>query len=333
MRKHLLIVTLGFAIGILFYAFHNFKEQPNFLEVFLNGFLGIGISYTFHFINQFLNKSIDWKKQTGLRLLLGIVIHLIVGTGIVYLSLRTYEQIYPSYSFFSNKEEMAFVKMLVLLFSVVLVYNIIYFAFYSYQQYVKGQLLESKIRRWQTELQLKALKSQLSPHFLFNCLNALSTLVTKDVNAAERFIRSLAKSYDYTLSNYQNTLVQVSEELEFVKSYYFLMKTRFQESIALEIDIPESILHTRIPPMTLQMLVENAMKHNVADIENELKIRIIGDKGFLEVTNNITKKRKGVQSTQIGLQNIESRYQLLANKPILVEDINSQFRVKIPILS
>ncbi|PRX54824.1 sensor histidine kinase [Flagellimonas meridianipacifica] len=333
MRKHLLIVILGFAIGVLFYAFHTFRERPGILEIFLNGCLGIGVSYAFHGANQFLNKVIDWKRQTGLRLLLGIVIHSILGVGLVYLGLKGYEQMYPAYSFFSIEEEMVFVKMVVLLFCVILVYNIIYFAFYSYQQYVKGQLLESKMKRRQTELQLKALKSQLSPHFLFNCLNALSTLVTKDIKSAEKFIRSLAKSYDYTLRTYQNTLVGVSEELEFVESYFFLIQTRFQEKIVLEVNLPKPILHTKIPPLTLQMLVENAVKHNVADTENELQIQITSNQGFLEVTNNITKKRKGFKSTQIGLKNIQSRYQLLVNKPIAVNDTAEEFKVKVPILS
>lgn len=332
MRKHVPLIVLGFAVGVLFYAFHNFKENPSILEIFLNGFLGITISYVFHAVNQFLNRTMNWKRRTGIRLLLGILIHLLSGMGIVYLGLRTYELIYPGYSFFTQGEEMVVLKLGILLFCVVLIYNIVYFAFYSYQQYVRGQLLESRLSREQTELQLKALKSQLSPHFLFNCLNALSSLVAKDIEAAEQFIRSLAKSYQYTLRTYQTTLVKVSEELEFVTSYYFLMKTRFQEQIVLDIRVDPSLLESKVPPMTLQMLVENAIKHNVANTENELHIQIRSTQGFLEVVNNITKKRSGVKSTAIGLNNIESRYKLLTKTPMMVKAGDSDFNVKVPLL-
>ncbi|WP_435625760.1 sensor histidine kinase [Flagellimonas sp.] len=332
MRKHLLIVVLGFTLGALFYVYHNVNEHINFWGVLLNGSLGIGICYVFDVVNRFLNKAIDWKKYTGIRLLTGVLVHMILGMGILYLGLKSYEFIDSNRSFFSNRDEMVFVKMGVLLFCVVLVYNIIYFAFYSYQQYVHGQLLTSQISRRQTGLQLAALKSQLSPHFLFNCLNALSSLIPKDIESAEKFIRSLASSYNYPLATYKNTLVKVSEEMEFVRSYFFLMKTRFQEQITLVSDIPQSVLDTKIPPLTLQMLVENAMKHNTADSGNPLQIEIKVENDFLEVTNNITKKRTNVASTKIGLSNIEARYQLLAKKGVVIQKGSADFRVKLPIL-
>ncbi|MEM9075919.1 MAG: histidine kinase [Bacteroidota bacterium] len=332
MRKHLFIIISGFTLGVLFYVYHTFKQEITLLEIVLNGCLGVAVNYVFHAINKFLDRMVSWKRQTGLRLLLGILIHLLFGMGLIYLALSLYEFLYSGYDFFFNNEEMILLKMGILLFCVVLIYNIIYFAFYSYQQYAKGQLLESQMLRKQTELQLKALKSQLSPHFLFNCLNVLSSLVTKDVEVAEAFIRSLAKSYSFTLKTYQSTLVKVAEELEFVKSYYFLVKTRFQEQITLDIDISEHIMETQVPPMTLQMLVENAIKHNVADVGQELKIQIRVSDGFLEVVNNITKKRAGISSTKIGLHNIKSRYQLLTKTQIIVEGESTDFSVKIPIL-
>ncbi len=332
MRKHLTLILLGFAVGVLFYAFHNFKEQLNPWEIALNGVLGIAISYVFHWSNQFLNKVVNWRAQTGIRLLLGIIVHLFSGMTLVFFTLKTYQFIYPKYDFFSGSGRMVFLKMGVVMFFIVLLYNIIYFTFFSYQQYVKGQILESRIKRRQTELQLRALKSQLSPHFLFNCLNVLSSLVIKDTNAAENFIRSLAKSYDYTIKTYQNTLVNVAEELEFVTSYYYLMKTRFQQHIVLDINISDSSKQSKIPPLTLQMLVENAIKHNIADADRILKIEIRDEGGHMEVSNNISNARKGTKSTKVGLQNIASRYELLVNGKIIVDSSQSIFSVKLPLL-
>lgn len=331
MRKHLFLIVLGFAVGILFYAFHKFKGIPNVWEIFLNGALGVAISYIFDWTNLFLNRTIHWKRQTGLRLFMGIFVHLIAGLAIVFIALKLYGIFYPTYDFFASRGEMVFLKITVLFFCVVLIYNIIYFAYYSYQYYIKGQLMESQLQREQTELQLTALKSQLSPHFLFNCLNALSALVTKDVNAAEQFIRSLATSYQYTLKTYRIPLVEVAEELKFTRSYYFLMKTRFQGQISLDVDVPEPFLGSKIPPMTLQMLVENAIKHNVSDTENQLMIRIRYQAGFLEVANTITKPRLSAKSTHIGLHNIKSRYKLLIKKPITVQHGTSDFSVKLPV--
>ncbi len=332
MGRNLFLISLGFVVGILFYSFHNFSGKPSFWELMLNGFLGITISYVFHFCNLFLNKTIRWKQQTGLRLLSGILMHLILGFGIVLLGLKGYEILYSSYNFFSDEGSNVLLKIGILLFCTILIYNIIYMVFYSYQQYTKGQVMEVQFKRKQTELQLRALKSQLSPHFLFNSLNTVSSLFQKNIKKAEVFIRSLAKSYQYTLKTYKETLVTIEEELAFVDSYCFLIKTRFGDHLALELELTNKELKSKIPPLTLQMLVENAVKHNIVNEGNQLKIQIKPTNGFLEVRNNKTVKRPETKSLKIGLKNIISRYELLVNKPVKIEDYED-FTVKLPLIT
>ncbi len=331
MRRNLLLILLGFVVGVFFYSFHNFGGMPSFWELLLNGALGVGISFAFHFCNLFLNKTIRWKKQTGLRLLSGIILHMILGYGIILLGLKGYELLYDGYNFFSNDNNTILVEMAVLLFCTVLIYNIIYMLFYSYRLYAVGQVREVRFRRKQTELQLKALKSQLSPHFLFNSLNTLSSLFQKDVYKAELFIRSLAKSYQYTLKAYQDMLVTVDEELIFVESYCYLVRTRFGDHLKLELELSDDERKSKIPPLTLQMLVENAVKHNIVDKEHPLTVSIKPNKDFLDVTNNKTKKRPETKSLKIGLKNIISRYNLLVSKTVKVIDA-ADFTVKLPII-
>ncbi|WP_165395215.1 sensor histidine kinase [Flagellimonas allohymeniacidonis] len=331
MRKHLVLISLGFVVGLLFYGFHSLGGSPLSVEILLNGFLGIGVSYAFHFINQFLNRYIKWRRQTGLRLLAGIVLHSVVGWSMVYMALKIYGLVNSNYNFFFDPEGSMQLKIVILLFCVVLIYNIIYFAFYSYQQYDKGQVMEVQLKWKQTELQLAALKSQLSPHFLFNCLNTLSSLFQKDIAKAEAFIRSLAKSYGYTLRSYEDKLVSVEEEMNFVQSYCFLMQTRFQEQIFLSNQLPNKLMTSKVPPLTLQMLVENAIKHNVTSENTPLNIQIKHQEGAIWVVNNKTKARPNTKSLNIGLGNITSRYKLLANETVQIAD-ESNFIVKLPVL-
>ncbi|SNY99988.1 sensor histidine kinase [Flagellimonas pacifica] len=331
MGRNLFLIVLGFTVGALFYSFHNFSGKPSFWELILNGVLGVLVSYAFHFCNLFLNKTVRWKQQTGFRLLLGIVCHMLIGFGIVFLGLRGYELLYPEHTFFSISGNNTSLKIGILLVCTILIYNIIYFVFYSYRQYTVGQIKEVQYKRKQTELQLNALKSQLSPHFLFNSLNTLSSLFRKDVKKAEEFIRSLAKSYQYTLKTYSEVLVTLEDELDFVHSYCFMVQTRFGNHFSLDLQLSDEELKNKIPPLTLQMLVENAVKHNVLDAKNPLKVYIKTYNGFLEVSNNKTKSPSGVKSLKIGLKNIVSRYELLANKQVKI--INGEdFTVQLPII-
>ncbi|MEO1487693.1 MAG: histidine kinase [Bacteroidota bacterium] len=326
MTRHLRIVLTGFAVGMFFCYFLSFEGAFHWRDILLSGLAGVLISYLFHGINLLLNRWIGWKQRTGIRLLLGMLAHTAAGMGLVVLLMEGYQ----NYLGGETPSHM-FLKIGVLLFCVVLLYNVIYFTFYSYQLYAKGQLEKVRLEREQTALQLRALKSQLSPHFLFNCLNTLSALIRTDVQNAEVFIRALAKSYRYPLRSYRQTLVPLKEELEFAKAYFFLMKTRFQEDIQFNVTVDEKYLESKTAPLTVQMLVENALKHNRTDVDTPLAIEINSDETHLTVSNTKTRPRANVTSTHIGLKNIDMRYYLLSGKHIEVEN-EQRFSVKLPLL-
>jgi len=284
-----------------------------------------------HFFNDKFNSLISWKIHTGFRLLSGILSNIVLIFTSIYTALFAYFYVQNSQTDFAEHYQNTLLKLLILIFFISLVYNVIYFAIHSYNQYVKGQIAKLQLERQQTELQLAALKSQLSPHFLFNNINTVSALLFKDVTKAEHFIRELAKSYLYTLNKYDDRWVNLKEELEFVKAYYFLMKTRFKERITLNISIPSEILNTQIPPLTLQMLVENSVKHNQLSASEKLLIHITYENKSIVIANNKTEKPKHIDSFGIGLNNIKSRYKLLANRSIEIVD-QANFIVKLPVV-
>ncbi|MEM6629350.1 MAG: histidine kinase [Bacteroidota bacterium] len=335
MQKHVLIPTIGMALAFLLYTYLAYsREIPSggMLDYTWVGICGILVSYSIYGLTQLLDQLIPWQKAPGTRFSSGIFVHSIVAIFLTNLLAYTLVKIRNPIESVFEAYPNVFIKLAILIFVCVLLYSVIYFAIYSLNHFTKGQILQVKSERKQIDLQLIALKAQLSPHFLFNSLNTISSLMNKDVQKAESFVRMLAKSYQYTLSTYEQKWVSLREELDFVYSYQYLLKTRFEDHLAFSIDIPEEKLDQKIPPLTLQMLVENAVKHNQLLAENPLHIKIGIDDVWLWVSNNKTQAPKGVPSFKIGLKNIRSRYKLLTGKDIHVENEDT-FTVKLPVIS
>lgn len=194
------------------------------------------------------------------------------------------------------------------------------------------------LARVSVELQLAVLKSQLDPHFLFNSLNTLASMID-DNEPASAYLNQLADVYRYVLVNRKKNLVSLDEEMRFSNAYIYLNKTRFRENLQVEKQIIPATLGRRIAPLSLQLLVENAIKHNVVSKEHPLVIKILEDgSDYLVVANNVQAKtilRSGGrdESTRIGLQNFRERYRLLTNQSIDITSDASQFRVRIPLLA
>jgi LytS/YehU family sensor histidine kinase len=176
------------------------------------------------------------------------------------------------------------------------------------------------------------LKSQLSPHYLFNSLNTISSLIYNDPQTAEQFIRRLAITYQYILATRHKKYVLLLDEIEFVQSYYYLLRIRFQQSLTLEINLPNSVMNSPIPPLTLQLLVENAVKHNTISPDKPLFIYISAvDNMELKVMNTKNDSAQSSASFRIGLENIRKRYQFFTNKKIDVKD-DEKFVVSLPVI-
>lgn len=195
-------------------------------------------------------------------------------------------------------------------------------------------LLENEsLRREALQSQYESLKNQLSPHFLFNSLTALKILIRETPETAQDYVNSLSNALRYTLQSNEKQLVTLSEEMEFMESYLFLIRMRFSTNLNIRTEISESLLSYRIPPLTIQTLVENAIKHNEISKRNPLGINIMTTiNETLVVTNEIQKKLSAEEGTGIGLVNLSKQFQLLIGREITVSRENNIFSVEVPLI-
>lgn len=203
-------------------------------------------------------------------------------------------------------------------------------AFYEKWKKVTDEAEQLKKENLQT--QLESLKAQVNPHFLFNSLNSLSSLISEDAGKAEKFLDEMCKVYRYLLRNNEDDLAPLWVEMQFIQSYYHLLKTRYGDSLQLEVDIPDELVWYRIPSLTLQMLIENAVKHNVMQKDQPLRILIgITDGPRLIVSNNLQRKKR-ISSNKVGLNNIVNKYKLLKQEDIVVHETDKEFAILVPLI-
>jgi LytS/YehU family sensor histidine kinase len=179
---------------------------------------------------------------------------------------------------------------------------------------------------------VKNLKQHLNPHFLFNSLTSLSSLIRVDQHQAGDFLEKMSKVYRYILKNRDNETVALSEELKFVSLYIQLQKTRFEKGLQVNVNVDEEYEHRKIAPVTLQNLVENAIKHNIADAGSPLTIDLFTEDGYLVVRNNLQRKQFVETSNKQGLFNMESLYHYLSARPMIIAEDKNYFTVKIPLI-
>ncbi|MDA3891667.1 MAG: sensor histidine kinase [Salinivirgaceae bacterium] len=202
---------------------------------------------------------------------------------------------------------------------------------YYYRNLQEEKILNEQLKKENIQSKYEVLKNQIDPHFFFNSLSVLTTLVYKDADLSAEYVTQLSKMYRYMLDKDNNSLVELEKELKFLDSYIFLMNIRFKDRISFKIELSEaSKTNSYIPPNTLQMLVENAIKHNKFSSENPLNISISEDENNFIITNNLDSKVNIGESSGIGLENIKLRYELLANKKIEINKDKDSFTVVLP---
>lgn len=190
-----------------------------------------------------------------------------------------------------------------------------------------------QLKKVNLQSQLEGLKGQVNPHFLFNSLNSLSSLISEDPDQAEKFLDEMSKVYRYLLRNNEDGLTTLDREMQFIQSYFHLLKTRYGDGLELETIIDDRYYEYQLPPLTLQMLVENAVKHNMILRDSPLKILIMTtNSGRLVVSNNLQRKDRMVSSNKVGLTNIVNKYRLMRQEEISVRDDSKEFSVVIPLI-
>lgn len=207
------------------------------------------------------------------------------------------------------------------------------YSWISYARFSKNTIQHLRNERAKEELQYKLLRSQLTPHFLFNSFNTASNLIASHPEQAEDYIRKLAFNFKHLVKNGIQALNTLEKELEIVENYMHLMKVRYGEKVILEQRIKQEVVQNCIPSLAIQLLVENALKHNVASLDNPLKILITADQKQVVVTNTITRAPGQIHSTGIGLKNLTGRYSLYGNKLPTLHRSEHCFYVNLPYIS
>jgi LytS/YehU family sensor histidine kinase len=211
----------------------------------------------------------------------------------------------------------------------------IYEARYFFGQWLAEKRASEELRRAKLEMQLSSLKNQVQPHFLFNSLNTLQALVKANENPkAMQFIGDLAQVYRYLLQSNEHPLISLEDELAFTHAYLNLLKTRFDEGLRLDVAIDPAYRSYRLPPLTLQLLVENAVKHNIVSASRPLTIRIHSNGNHtLVIENNVQRRpRSDVASDKKGLLTISQKYRLLGQPDVDIYETEQTFTVKVPLV-
>lgn len=216
----------------------------------------------------------------------------------------------------------------------IVVFTLIYEILFLNKERELDSKIVDQLDRERSQAELEALRNELDPHFIFNSLNTLNHLIMNNAHQAYLFNNKLAQVYKYFLINKHNELISLDDELEFIDSYFFLLKIRHDDKLNLKTELKNNGNGNVImlPPFALQLLLENAIKHNDFNHENPLYIRIIMNNEYLKVSNNVKPKPYLVSSTGIGLRNLSARYRILCNKDIIIENTDKDFTVKLPLI-
>ncbi len=332
-------ILATFIVGIIVFIISNSLfggfQDKNMHELLVNFAHNELYSFVLSFSNiaffDFMERQ-KWKESEKVkRFVIGVVGSIVITlTGLFIL--RALTGVYledQTFSEFLSKEKWNYYSFgLWITLSVVITFHAIYFYKKSQEKKVK----ESQIVAKTETAKFESLKSQLDPHFLFNSLNVLTSLISENPNQAEKFTTKLSKIYRYVLEQKDKDLTSVEEELNFAKSYMQLLEMRFEDAVKFKVQdgIDEETL--KIVPLSLQLLLENAVKHNVITSSQPLEINIYLEEGYLIVENNINPKASLGKSTKVGLKNIKQRYALVTSKGVEITTLNKVFRVKLPLL-
>lgn len=343
MQKYIHLVSISSLTGLLICTYLVYSETGEVVDVryhyqvlLLTLLAANLIGFALYFCGRYLNRILPWRQAVTLRLLTGMIASLVISVLITGLMLWIYVKTTAETNISENNLWLEYheliIKLGLILFLTIVIYVLADFLWYSYNQYAKTQIESVRIKGEQLRLQFEALKSQLSPHYLFNCLNTISSLVHHDPKSAETFVRRLAETYQYVLSTNDMTLIELHKEIEFVNAYSYLLKTRFVHGLQVEIDLPKKVLESRLPPLTLQLLVENAVKHNNITEASPLMVRIYSKSDHsLSVSNSKKEGGETKESFRLGVENIQKRYSFFTPKPVRITDLD-QFEVELPLI-
>ncbi|MHC1777240.1 MAG: sensor histidine kinase [Lentimicrobium sp.] len=340
--KRLFFLLLGLAIGIqLIVITYNHLTGYYILSGYLHFFLrlirGIILSlagafliaYPDLFLIRYFNRYAPWGKRIAMRLVLQISFAVLIA-GLVSLAVT-----FTAHSITAYQEELSGVLVNnALIFAAV---NIMMMAVLEgwiyYVESKRATHVAEMLKEELSQIRFEVLKSQINPHFMFNSLNVLSGLINKDTVKAQQFIDEFSQVYRYVLETIEQPVTSLGKELDFMQSYLFLQQIRYGENLTFTVNIPAGLLEKVMPPLSLQVVLENAIKHNIVNEAKPLRIEIYGEGHFLVVKNNLQPKISAPVSTGLGLKNLVKRYALITSDEPVFSIETGYYIARLPLIN
>jgi two-component system, LytTR family, sensor kinase len=326
------IPFLSFIIPIIFFNC-RFTRAPYltwnkyFVTLGITAFIWMGCRYLMVYYRKKYPHFNDVRKRI---LTQSIVIFVFTVTSNILLG-KLFEDVFRDEAVLKTAMDMFIYSNMAVLFATVTVMAIYESIFFMHQLRHSVEETET-LKRENLNAQLEALRTQVNPHFLFNNLNTLVSLIPENPTHAVDFVQQLSKVYRHILEVKDAKSISLKEELEVLQAYAFLLKTRFGNNLKVNIDIAPEKINRKIVPLSLQLLMENAIKHNIVSSTRPLQINIFAENGSLIINNNLQMKNQITESTGIGLDNIRNRYKLLGDKEVKVTATATNFTVSIPLI-
>jgi len=334
-----LLVVISVSIQIIIISYNHFSgyyhisTAGNFLirlsySSVLTLFAAFLIAYPDLYIIGWLNKVAPWKSKVGLRIMLQMLTTILLAISVAVF-ITTVAQLIDPY-------EESYVRVLIVNVLITIVINIFMMIMLEAWIYFnENERSEAELQQLQKELstiKFEVLKSQINPHFMFNSLNVLSGLIDTDVEKAQDFIDEFAMVYRYVLETIEKQVVSIEEEIGFLRSYMFLQKIRYGESLSYDINVASECLKMLVPPLSLQTVVENAIKHNTISNSEKLSINIYADREQLLVENSLNPKISHSFSTGLGQVNLVKRYAMLGKEKPAFTMKKDSYLAKLPLI-
>jgi two-component system LytT family sensor kinase len=316
-------IILGVMSSVPQLASHHFKLS----EAIVNAGITSAFSVSMWYFNIYMLSKKNEKRQgqqiSYYKLLNSMLFGLVLMLALAYI-----QQLILSHIDFGPTMLMVEVRGILI--------NLIFYMFLNLlQQNYENQYVNMELERFRNDnlsAQYDLLKQQVNPHFLFNSLNTLKAMVETGDDQSVDFILKLANFYRYTLESRKLDLISVREEMEILNAYLFLQKARFDDGFIFNSQLDQEVLDTLVPPFTLQLLVENSLKHNIVSLQRPLRIRIYSEGDKLVVENQIQLKNSEENSLGVGLKNIELKYSHLLDKQVEVTNDQKLFQIKLPLI-
>jgi hypothetical protein len=344
--QSLLIVTLVSVVPVIFFNVYYRVFEPEECALYMADYTwyektGIDMSFSFlatlsiffstYFVMRALQRKMPWKTaKISRRITIEFLLLALVSGTLMAIISNLY---WPFFNSINGEDygQIMF-KNIATAVVITMIASAIWEASFLFSQWRASEVQAALLAKENAQSQFQSLKNQVNPHFLFNSLNALSALVHSDPDKAEDFIDEFAKIYRYVLDVKDHNVVALSAELDFLESFMFLQQIRFGDNLKVEKNVPNEKFEHYLPPLALQELIENAIKHNEVSTQRPLTVAVYVEGNVLVVENPIQPRKEIVQSTKTGLANLTQRYNLFGDKAPEFLNENGQFVARLPLI-